>query len=146
MKIKDVQLSAESTQLLIRARKQHSIVARARKRYELECADRPIISSPRMDGMPRGSRNLSGLEKRYIHLEKFEQRLAKEEKILQQAQKEARNVIYSLPDALQDFCFWYYFEGMSMPEVAAWLDRDISTCWRYKKAIESAEKPSQSDL
>ena len=136
MKIKDVQLSVESVQILIRTRKQHRMVERARKIYEQERKEHTIISSPRLDGMPRGSRNPSGLEKRYIHLEKFEQRLAEEEKNLLQAQEEARRVIYSLPDALQDFCFWYYFEGMSMPEVAAWLDRDISTCWRHKKAIE----------
>lgn len=136
MRIKDVQLPVESVRTLTRVRKQHRMVERARKCYENERADRPIISSPRMDGMPRGSSKYVGLDSRYIHLEKFEQRIVREEKILQQAQKEARSVIYSLPDALQDFCFWYYLEGLSMPEVAAWLDRDISTCWRYKKAIE----------
>lgn len=136
MKIKDTQLPAASVQALMRSRTLHNAVARAYARCKQAREARPLVSSPRLDGMPRGSQNTSGLEKRYISLEKYEQRIVEEEKALQQAQEEAKRVIYGLPDALQDFCFWYYIEGMSMPEVAAWIDLDISTCRRYKKVIE----------
>lgn len=135
-RIKDIQLPAERVQMLIHTRKQHRAVERAYKCYQTEKADRPILSSPRMDGMPRASLNTGGLERRYIHLEKYRQRLEREQKALQQAQEKARTILYSLPDSLQDFCYWYYLEGMNMPDVAKWMERDISTCWRYKKAIE----------
>lgn len=136
MRIKDIRLSSESVQALIRVRKLHSAVARAYARRKQARENRPIVSSPRLDGMPRGLLKTSGLEKRYISLEKYEQRIAEEEKALQQAQEEAKQIIYSLPDSLQDFCHWYYIEGMVMQDVAVWIDRDISTCWRYKRIIE----------
>lgn len=136
MKIKDTQLPASSVQALMSSRKLHNAVSRAYACYKHAREKCPIVSSPRLDGMPRSSFKTSGIEKRYISLEKYEQRIAEKEKALQQAQEEAKRVIYSLPDVLQDFCFWYYIEGMSMPEVSVWIDRDISTCWRYKKVIE----------
>lgn len=136
MRIKDIQLTADSTQALISARKQIKVLERAYKRYKLEQDDRPILSSPRLDGMPRGSNNSSGLERRYISLEKYQKRIEQEERRLEQAREKARQVIYTLPDILQDFCYWYYIEGMTMQNVAAWIDRDISTCWRYKRIIE----------
>jgi len=136
MRIKEVQLPAESVQTLIAARKQARMVERARKRLQIEQEKRPLVKSPRLDGMPRAPRNTSGLEGRYIQLEPFHQRIEQEESRLQQARDEARRIICYLPDKLQDFCFWYYIEGMSMEDTAAWLDRDISTCWRYKKVIE----------
>ena len=136
MKIKDTHLPAASVQALMSSRNLHNAVARAYARCKQAREERPLVSSPRLDGMPRSSFKTSVIEKRYISLEKYEERIAEKEKALQQAQEEAKRVIYGLPDALQDFCFWYYIEGMSMPDVAAWIDRDISTCWRYKKVIE----------
>ncbi len=136
MKIKDIQLPAESVQLLIAARKQIRMVERARKSLQIEKEKRTLVRSPRLDGMPRAPRNTNRIEDRYIHLETFYHRIEQEESILQQAREEARRVICYLPDKLQDFCFWYYLEGMSVPDVAAWIERDISTCWKYKKAIE----------
>ena len=136
MKIKDVQLPAESVHMLILPRKLRGSVARAYARCKRAHEERPILTSPRLDGMPHGNYKTSGIEKRYISLEKYELRIAEEERALQQAQEDAKRIIYGLPDLLQDFCFWYYIEGMSMSEVAAWIDRDISTCWRYKKIIE----------
>lgn len=136
MKIKEVQLPAESVQTLIAARKQARMVERARKRLQIEQEKCTLVKSPRLDGMPRAPRNISGLEGRYIQLEPFHHRIEQEESRMQQVRDEARRIICYLPDKLQDFCFWYYIEGMSMEDTAAWLDRDISTCWRYKKVIE----------
>lgn len=94
MKIKDTQLPAASVQALMRSRTLHNAVARAYARCKQAREARPLVSSPRLDGMPRGSQNTSGLEKRYISLEKYEQRIVEEEKALQQAQEEAKRVIY----------------------------------------------------
>ena len=136
MKIKDIRLPDESTRILINARQQLQRVERAYKRCQNAEKEHTLISSPRMDGMPRGTRTPYGLEKRYIDLEKYHRQVKQEESKLQELREKAQQVIYSLPDILQDFCSWYYVEGMSMPDVAAWIDRDISTCWRYKRVIE----------
>ena len=136
MRIKDLQLPDSSVQALRSARKQLQAVIRAQKRYRLEQAARPLVKSPYLDGMPRGSPSTSGLERRYIGLEAFQQRMEQEERRLKAAREEAQRVIYTLPDILQDFCWYYYIEGMDMQAVSMLIERDISTCWRYKRGIE----------
>ena len=136
MRIKEIHLPIESIQTLKRVQQQARVVERARKQLMIKQEENPLIKSPRMDGTPRGSRFFTGLENRYIRLEEYQQRVEREENRLDQACEEARKVIYTLPDKVQDFCFWHYIEGISVQEAAAYIDRDISTCWRYKRAIE----------
>lgn len=136
MRISEIHLPIESIQTLKRVQLQARAVERERERLRIKRAENPLIRSPRLDGMPRGSREPSGLENRYIRLEEYHQRVEREESKLEQYREEARRIIAYLPDKVQDFCFWHYIEGVSVQDAATYIDRDISTCWRYKRVIE----------
>lgn len=137
-KEKQRDITRKDVEILRRARKQLEIVKSARNRCNEIVSAHAAVKSPRLDGMPRGTRMSCGLDGRAEHADQLLSILDREEKRLKEYQRAARKVIRLLPERLYGFGLYYYLEGLTVLEVSEILDRSERACWGYKRSIERA--------
>ena len=94
------------------------------------------ISSPNMDGMPRGSGDGDASARRLISLERAKHRLKMAEKDLQTARRRAERVCRKMDGHMRGFCEAYYVDCQPFSVAQKLSGVCERQCYRYMQDIK----------
>ena len=134
--------------VLERTRLQAGRVARIRARCS-EIAPKGQYKSPRISGMPGGSKEPCGLDGSKRECEALLAELEREEKCFDQLARQSERIISrsTMKPEMREFCRNYYIRRMSVEGAAENIGRTGRTGWNYKNEIEMirrAKNPAHS--
>lgn len=96
---------------------------------------RQTISSPKMDGMPRGGSQCDAMASAIIQKERQEQLLASTQRRFERAAKAAQRVVRDLPAGKRLFYAAYYIDGEKQLTACDIAGISESTGYRYMRAL-----------
>ena len=132
-------LEAYERALLRRTRSQKKyVMALERKAQRLPC--RGDYRSPGFDGMPGGGGVPCGLDGSKERNDAELKRLEEAQDTLSALQIEAEKIIGGLDWRLSIFARLYFIEALEVQEIAAQIEKDDSTCWRYLRTINGTKR------
>lgn len=100
---------------------------------------RQTVSSPRMDGMPRGGGQDDAMSARISRLEDWEKKLRAARRGLARAKRAARLAIARLPAQQRIFYGAYYIDGEKMGTACTLARISARTGSRYAQMVEGKE-------
>lgn len=94
------------------------------------------ISSPNMDGMPKGTGDGDASVRHMIRLERARRRLADAEKALKAAQRKAERVCQRMDDGhMRRFCEAFYVDGQPFAAAQKLSGVGERQCYRYMETV-----------
>lgn len=106
-----------------------------RLRDTLKEIDLQTISSPNLDGMPKGSGDGDAMTRRVIRRDKVESKLWSAERALKRARTIGGRALREVKAAMRLFCEAYYLDGASLEESCKYARIDARTAERYRAVI-----------
>ena len=102
------------------------------------------VSSPRLDGMPRGGSQGDAMASMLIQRQAQEDLLQRAQKRLQKAQKDAERITVRLPAPMRLFYAAYYIDGEKFDAACSIARISESTAYRYLRAAGEEHKKEHS--
>lgn len=102
-----------------------------RLQERLDEMQQQTVSSPRLDGMPRGGSQGDAMASALIQRQAQEERLQRAQKRLQKAQKDARRITARLPAPMRLFYEAYYIDSEKIDVSCSIARISESTAYRY---------------
>lgn len=106
----------------------------------LEELQRQTISSPNMDGMPKGSAQGDAAARLMIRKQQAEAKLEQAKRQLERSKKAARRVIAKLDVRMARFCEAYFIEGEKLEAASAFAGVCVRTGSNYAKMVKWADR------
>lgn len=110
-----------------------------RLRENLKEAELYTISSPNMDGMPKGSSDGDAMTRQYIRKDKLQAKLRTAERALKRSRSIAGKALRDVKAPLRMFCEAYFLDAAPMEEACAYARIDKRTGERYGAEINRTE-------
>lgn len=110
-----------------------------RLRENLKEAELQTISSPNMDGMPKGSGDGDAMTRQVIRKDKLQAKLRGAERALKRSQAAGRKALRNVKAPLRMFCEVYFLEAGSLEASCVYARIDKRTGERYSAEINRTE-------
>ena len=111
----------------------------ARLRDNLREAELHTISSPNMDGMPKGSSDGDIMTRQYICKDKLQAKLRTADRALKRSRSIAGKALRGVKAPLRMFCEAYFLDAAPLEEACAYARIDKRTGERYGAEINRTE-------
>lgn len=94
------------------------------------------VSSPKMDGMPKGSGSGDASAQHMIHVEYARNRVKRAKDALQKARRNALRVCRKMEGHMRKFCEAFYVEGFPFDVARVMSGVGERQCYRYVGEVE----------
>ena len=110
-----------------------------RLRENLKEAELHTISSPNMDGMPKGSSDGDAMTRQYIRKDKLQAKLRGAERAQKRSRTIAEKALRNVRAPMRMFCEAYFLDASTAEEACAYARIDKRTGERYSAEINRTE-------
>ena len=111
----------------------------SRLRDNLREAELHTISSPNMDGMPKGSSDGDAMTRQMIRKDKLQAKLRTADRALKRSRSIAGKALRDVKAPLRMFCEAYFLDAAPLEEACAYARIDKRTGERYGAEINRTE-------